>query len=451
MRDWLGALERIGHQTHLAIESGNHELLNSLSLAKTCAEFHPDLIVVIDHYRTELGGLPDGIPVMMWVQDALPNMFRREAGNAQGKLDYAMGFARLRMIHEFNYPADRYMPAVVGVNEQRFATRDLSPGEISEFGCDASFVSHASTPADAMIKEEIRKINSPEGGRLISDIFDQLRAVYELGGIVCEPIEIRRMIERGTQNTHTSLPAGEIPKWMELFCQRINNALFRHQSLQWLAEMGIDLRIYGRGWENHPTLGKFARGIADNHTQLPLIYQASKISLHISPHGAVHQRVIEGLACGGFFLLAHCPGDLLEREFQKLWKFCLAHNITTDAQLRRQAKQETITAIAKILHYDPFAAEYPLVEVLRDCAEAGYLRSAGTVWGDAYDSVRFQSAIELRAKVTHFLADPEHRCQVAQGMRQTVLERFTYLATARRVLKFIADDLAGAERQRVAA
>ena len=42
--------------------------------------------------------------------------------------------------------------------------------------------------------------------------------------------------------------------------------------------MGLDLRLYGRGWEKHPTLSRFA-GIADNKNQLSLIYRASRISM----------------------------------------------------------------------------------------------------------------------------------------------------------------------------
>ena len=85
---------------------------------------------------------------------------------------------------------------------------------------------------------------------------------------------------------------------------RVNNLLFRHQSLRRsLLDMDIDLRLYGRGWENNPTFAKFARGVADHRGELPLIYQASRINLQVSPLGSLHQRVMEGLASGGFFLL----------------------------------------------------------------------------------------------------------------------------------------------------
>jgi Txe/YoeB family toxin of Txe-Axe toxin-antitoxin module len=453
MRDWLASFQRLGHQTRLLIENHDHELCSAQTIARACAEFQPDLVVIIDHYRAEFGGVPEQIPMVMWVQDALPNIFRRQAGAAQGPLDYCLGFARLRMTREFGYPADRYMPTIVGCDELRFQRRELSPAEQAEFGCDVSFVSHASATAESLLKAEIDRAGSPEATRLLRAIFDPLRAVYDAGGIVTEPIQIRRMIDLALRQTKTSIPDGEMPKLMELFTQRINNALFRHQSLHWLAEMGVNLRLYGRGWENHPKLSRFARGVADNADQLALIYAASRISLQISPHGGAHQRVMEGLACGGFFLIRRCPGDLIERRFQALWNWCVSENITTDAELRNAAEPQITAAIAQVvqeLQQDPFAEDQPFIETLRASAEDGYLRSAGTVWGEDYDAVAYGSADELRAKVARFLGDESQRRRVADSMREVVLARFTYLATSRRLLHFIADDLAE-HRQKVAA
>ena len=454
MRDWLAAFERLGHQTRLFIEKHDHEACNGLGIAAACAEFTPDLVIIIDHYRGELSGIPQQIPVVMWVQDALPNIFRPQAGAAQGPLDYCLGFARLRMVHEFGYPAERYMPAVIGCDEQRFAPQPLAPSEESEFACDVSFVSHASTPAEAILKSEIDRAGSPEAARLLSSIFDELRAIYDAGDFLTETIQIQQIIQNALQRTRTTIHANDMPHLVDLFTQRINNALFRHQSLQWLANTGVDLRLYGRGWENHPTLRKFARGIADNNNQLSLIYRASRISLHVSPHGAVHQRIMEGLATGGFFMLRRCPGDLLERHFQLIWNWCVSHGIDSDGRLRPVSEPRIVAAIravGDVFQMNPFKMQSPLIETLRSSAQGGYIRSAGTIWSEDYDAVAYGSADELARKVTSFLADETERRRIAQSMRAVVLARFTYLATTRRLLHFIADDLAAKSRQKAAA
>jgi Glycosyl transferases group 1 len=454
MRDWLASFERLGHRTRLIIEDHDHHFCNSLSTASACAEFQPDLVVIIDHYRRELGGIPEQIPVLMWVQDALPTIFCRKAGAEQGALDYAMGFSRLRMVHEFGYPAGRHMPAVIGCDEVRFQPRKLSSQEIAEFGCEVAFVSHASTPAEVILKTEIDRSGSPDAARLLGAIFEQMRGEYDAGRFITEPIQVRQMCDRALLETKTSLPDSDMPKLVDLFTHRINNALFRHQSLKWLADIGVNLRLYGRGWENHPWFARYARGIADNATQLSLIYQASRISLQVSPHGAVHQRVMEGLACGGFFLVRYCPGDVVERRLQEIWSWCISKNITNDAELRTCREPHIVAAIAEvteILQYDPFAGDHPFIEALAASAQAGYIESAGTVWGEDYDAVAYRSTDELRAKVTHFLSDEPDRRRIAESMREVVLSRFTYLATSRRLLNFIADDLSAGLQQRVAA
>jgi hypothetical protein len=453
MRDWLAAFERLGHTTRLLIEQHDHEACNGLGIAAACADFLPDLVVIIDHYRSELRGIPEQIPSVMWVQDALPNIFRKEAGQSQGPLDYCLGFSRLRMVHEFNYPAERYMPAVIGCDELRFAPRALSPAEESQYACDVSFVSHASTPAEAILQSEIDRNPTPETKRLLHSIFDELRGIYESGSFVTEPIQVQRIIESSLERTRTTIHLDDLPKLVDTFNLRINNALFRHQSLNWLAKLGVDLRLYGRGWEKHPTLSKFARGIADNNT-LSTIYRASKISMQITPHGAVHQRMMEGLACGGFFMLRHCPGDMLERHLHLIWNFCISHGIDSDPQLRAVAEPQitsALRAVAQTFQKDPFKMQPPFIETLRASAQEGFIRSAATVWGEDYDAVVYNSADELATKVNAFLADQHERNRIASAMRAVVLARFTYLATSRRLLNFIAHDLAGQSRQKAAA
>jgi hypothetical protein len=304
------------------------------------------------------------------------------------------------------------------------------------------------------LRGEIQRLGSPEASRLLSAIFDQLRAVYDTGQMVTEPIVIRRMIDSAMADTRLGVPENEIPALMELFTQRINNALFRHQSLQWVADMGVNLHLYGRGWEKHPTLGRFARGVADHANELSVIYRASKISLQISPHGAVHQRVVEGLAAGGLFLMRFCPGDVMEREFKAIHEWCVSHSIENDQELRARATPEIQTrlrTVAEMLQTDPFAGDQSFIEVLRSSEDCGYIRSASTVWGDDYDQVCFASAQQLQERVSHYLQNEDERLRRAQSMRRVALARFTYRATSQRLLEFIANDMARHARLAAAA
>lgn len=445
MRDWLDAFSRLGHETHLVIERADHEVMNNVVYTQAVADFRPDLVVIIDHYRAELAAIPATIPCVMWVQDQLPNICSAKGGAAQADRDYCLGFGRLQLSRKFGYPADRYMPATVPVNESRFTPAPLTDEERSQYACDVSFVTHASTPADVLVKAEMKKIGG-DAQRLIGDVFERLRAIYADGNSLTQPILLRRLIETSLLDTKTSVDAPSLAYLMDFFQQKVNNALFRHQSIEWLVEMDVNLRLYGNGWESHPTLARYARGPANNQTQLSAICRASKINLQATPHGAVHQRLFEGLAAGGFFLIRQCPGDLIERVYRKLYEWCMQHNVRSNEQIRSSTSpevQQWLREAEHLIGVSPFDPDYNLCDNLELSHDGEFIRSAGAIWDD-YDAVAFNSRDELQQRVTRYLNDTDARQSIACSMREKVLERFTYVSTTERLVDFIATDL---ERQ----
>lgn len=454
MRDWLDSFERMGHTTKLIIETADHETLNKFAYAAEAAAFKPDLIVLIDHYRSRLNAFPNDIPCVMWVQDQLPHVFAKTAGQAQSQRDYAMGFGKLVLTSEFDYPADRYMFATVGVNEDRFTPLAVPPAERS-YARDLAFVSHASVPADTIIAGELKKCNAFTG-RLISNVYERLKSVYSGGRVVSHPQTVRRVIDEVCVDIRAVLPPAQMQPMINLFVQRVNNALFRHESLHWLAEMDADLHLFGKGWEQHPTLKRFARGVADNQGALSEIYRSSRINLQITPHGVLHQRLFEGLATGAFFLLRHQPGEYVERCYRQLAPWVTSNDIRTDDELRARATPAIgamIDELASTWDVNLFALDHPFVDEIRYSDEIGYLRCAASVFGDDYDAVAYADRATLESHVQRYLANPDTRHETASRMRSAVLNHFTYQATTQRLLQFIASDLGttATKSQRIAA
>ncbi len=334
MRDWLEAFERLGHRTHLVTETADYQIVSATAVSQALVDFKPDLVLMINHYRAEMGVVPDQVPFVMWAQDWCDNITCSTAGAVQGPMDYVLGHNPMRMAHAHGYPISRYLPAVVAVNDARFQPRPLTAAELTEYACDVSFVSNAGIPARTLLDQEIRRIGSPEFGRALNLIFAELESVYQNGGSITQIGGITPMLVRHLKAAGIGLAREQFRALVDFFSHSINSALFRHQALQWVADLGVDLRIYGRGWDRHPTLSRFARGVADNLNQLPLIYQASKINLQISPHGVMHQRVMESLAAGGFFLFRSCSGDQVGRHFKAVLDWCAANQITDDEMLR---------------------------------------------------------------------------------------------------------------------
>lgn len=449
MRDWLAALQRMGHDVRLLIEGQDHQMLGAFGYASGVLDFKPDLILVIDHYRSSLAKLPESVPCVMWVQDRLPNIYCAAAGAAQGPRDYCIGYGRVHLGSRFGYPTERFLSCPVGVNEERFGSIPLSQADRDRFGCEASYVSHASMPAGDVVRQHLAHFDSPPLSKLFDDMYQRLEAWYATGGIVLSEAALRQMLLQCMATTGVVLDEPRLAESIIFFNQNVQNAIFRHQTLNWLADIGVNLHLWGKGWEKHPKLGKFARGIADNGGDLRKIYQASTINIQVTPHGSVHQRLLDGLAAGGFFLLRWHPGDVVGLIYRELLDWCSAHRVQSDAALQERADDHIRQLIARVNELETSTPETRLMSVfdmMNAHAAMNFAGIADTIWPE-YQQVAFNTRDELEKKVRHFLRSDEERRELAASMRQTMLESFSYMSISRKLLSMIADDLQPTEQR----
>ena len=443
MRDWLEAMRAMGHETRLIIESADHEKLHPLQYLREFADFRPDLLLLIDHYRGEFPLMPTACPAVMWVQDRLPNIFRVAAGDAQGPMDFAIGYGRLDCVNQFNYPRARFMESPIGVNESRFVGADLPREEAAGYRCEVAFVSHASATPEALIQEQIdRQGGSAEARRLFGEIFERLNAVYSRGDCVTHEHALHRIVAESM--TATAVALDDHQPLIDFVTHKLNNAFFRHQALHWLVDEQVDLHVYGKGWENHPKFSKYARGVADNQRQLAAIYQSAAVNLQVAPFGSAHQRVFEGLCAGGFFLMRRVTGDDLEPLYRELWEFVRGRGVRTIDELRDTADDRinaVMHQIEDLSGVHPLLVRHDLVDALNATAAGGFTRASSTLWPEDFPRVAFSNREELLGKLRHFLANPQERLAVAARMRDRVLETVTYRGISRRMLSFIADEL----------
>ncbi len=452
MRDWLDGFERLGHQTRLVIDPADHLNAGPLAMAEAAAEFAPDLIVIIDHCRAEIPTLPQDVPCVMYVQDRLPNIYNTAAGNGQRERDYCLGFGRLHLSSRHAYPIGRFLSAPVGINEHRFEQFALTSEEVRRYGCDVSYVSNASRPAADLMREHAQRSDVPQIRALFEDLYERMEAWYAAGGFAFSEVALRGLLGQSMQATGFELQEQSANDVVTFFNQVVNNAMFRHQTLTWLAAMDVNLHLWGKGWEAHPTFARFARGVADNQRELPRIYQASKINIQVTPHGSVHQRLLDGLAAGGFFLLRWHPGDAVGEMYRQLMAWCQANGIAADADLHALADQRLQKLIDRINCFEGSTAETRVLsvfDVMNGHADADFMTAADSIWPE-YDAVAFDTAFELEAKARRFLADESARSQISASMRTAVIEQCSYTNINRRLLAMIKSNLA-AERLKCAA
>ena len=74
-------------------------------------------------------------------------------------------------------------------------------------------------------------------------------------------------------------------------------------------QMGLDVRVWGKGWEASEEFAPLARGSVAPGEPLRDLYAAARIHLHMNSDTNVHGRVFECLLSGGFILAWAHPTD----------------------------------------------------------------------------------------------------------------------------------------------
>jgi len=444
MRDWLASFQALGHTTHVLTEPVPHVINTNIDQQRAIDVFQPDLMLFIDHYRDEYKKLPDDLHSVCWVQDRMLHLFSTAAGQRQGPRDYAIGYARSELTSRYGWPGERFMSCVVPVNHIRFDTSNLSAADLAPHVCDLAFVSHASKTPEEIRDDEIAAAILPGVKRVVGALSERLMSIYATGGSISGDGPITALVKRTLVELGTAYD--DVTPLIDYVRLRLNNALFRHQVLHWASELaderGLDFRLYGRGWEKHPTLSRFARGEADNQTALASIYRATRVNLQTNPHTSAHQRSFESLCAGGFVLMRRTNRDLFDPIHQAVLRRADELNLQDDAQLRASRDEELmrlIDASARVVGTHPLDHGQDFLGSLRDQDHAGWTEAGSTLWPDEFAESSFNNRDEFRTQAVRALTEPAWRASVVEKMRSVVIEKCTYQAVTQRLLNVLHD------------
>jgi hypothetical protein len=198
----------------------------------------------------------------------------------------------------------------------------------------------------------------------------------------------------------------------------LNDALYRQQSLTWVAEavgkLGLNLELYGNHWEKHPRFSSYAKGYVQYGVELEELTRRSKISLHIAPFSWLHQRVMDGYVAGGFFLMRKHLSNFVPYQLNRA-----ADRGESDAnELQRLiGEYRRLNEIS-----DP-------VEHVRGLAEAGALHELPRL-----GEISFSDASDCARVIERFIRQPELAEKIAGEQRQYVLDHFTYESQMKRIV-----------------
>lgn len=444
MEDTRRAVEALGHRMIVLTERRPFEVVHPLHYHDTLRAHDADLFFSIDHLRPEFGNLlPENLPLLTWDQDGLPQVVTRENIAGIAPHDFVVGSTKMRFVAEGCRP-EQYLSSCIPTCPERFSGADLSGEELRRFACDVSYVSHASQTPRAFHEEERARPEYQGLRPLLDALYEILPSYLRDYGVVRGALPAAALADAeqrtGLRAADPALRA-RIQGW---YLWRLGDRLFRHEALHWVADWatarGCTFRIHGNGWERHPTLARFAAGPVDNGRELLCLYRASRINLQLMPAGFLHQRALDGLAAGGFFLARRTPQDKLGAAYRRLAALIRERSILSNAALFEIQNPEIqhllrlcLGAHAAILRDDPM----DLTRLIPVMADETYAQESFP----GFEEIAFDTPGEWAAAADRFLGDEHARRSRTDAMRDVVLARFAYRPTIERFLHALRDHL----------
>lgn len=305
-RDLASALSARGCVCHVQIEKDDSQVYSKSKYLRTILDFDPDLIVSINYPRVLLNEhSPIDIPHVCWVQDAMEHLFNTKVGQSIGELDFVVGMVKDEFVEHFAYPREqaRWMPMVA--SGSKFSAKPLR----DEFDCEIAWVTHQSEHPDLLRDRIIENMRQKAPGA----VSKMTSLLCEIERIVTTQPRVFLFSQLNAVLDETFFPNGVHPQARALRSNMFNTLVnpyaervFRHQVAQWASNIasrrGWRLKLFGKGWDNHPDLSEYAAGEIGHGEPLSACYQRSVVHLHASINQVMHQRVSECFLSGGIAL-----------------------------------------------------------------------------------------------------------------------------------------------------
>ncbi len=442
IRDARRAFESLGHKCVVLTERAPYHIISPLTYHNAIRELDPDLFFNIDHLRHEFASIiPTNLPVLTWDQDQLPQVFTKKNVARIGPLDFVAACSKSRCLMLGGDPR-QFLQTHIPTCPEQFSGDPLTDEECRRYTCDVSYVSHASQTPKAFHEHE-RAVCKDDRIRALLD------AIYELTPPLLEKYRVMRgalpgiIIEEASRRSGVAVRDEESRNWLTgWYLWRLGDRIFRHEGLEWVAQWarrnGRKLRIYGNGWDTHPTLSEFAAGPAENGRELLCIYRASKINLQLMPAGFIHQRALDGLASGGFFLSRRTPNDLRGKTLRALANRIETLGISSTSELLDTTDDKVQSLLNAYIGEWLDRVDRRSDRLLDDIRISAEVLHPEEVF-PRFQEILFDSATEFSRAADHFLADESERRSLTDEMRRIVIDHFSYPPTMDLFLRAMCD------------
>ncbi len=417
------AFAKLGWRTKTLIEPSDTHRLTRSSIRHALATFKPDLVFTIDQLRSHCKTpIPDRLPFVCWVQDQLPKFTNAKAGASIGPRDFVLSMVGPMYTQQWGYPARQI------VEMPKLTRPPVRPTSWVSDGDDLVYVSSAAQQSQHLL-DALEHPFLKACGEAMIDCYRRGEALPTMG-------DVGRLVDRVAQERGETYSDEQRALAVNELYHPLNNALYRQQALSWVAAAADDLNLsfalHGPGWDQHPDFARFARGPVAYGSDLEALTRRSKINLQIVPSFCLHQRLLDGLVAGGFFLVRQHPSDTLMPRLLKLLD--PAANTVAEAFAAAGDQRGELEALLKQAQgLADLGMPIDMVQHLRSAQRAELMNTTGQALPQL-DDISFHDAASLRQRIEMYIDYAALRRRVSTVQRTNVETRLSYTAGLRRTL-----------------
>lgn len=460
--DIAAAFRAIGCEAQVLIEPDDHLHFLPAAYLQAIADFKPDAVLVINYTRYNLPktAVPDGVPFICWVQDAMPHLFDAAVGRAQTPLDFMAGHIHEELALKYDYPKHNAMSLPVMASASKFHAGPVDAALRQRLECELAFVTHHSPTPEELHAQIIRTGQTDEPTRRLFDtLFPAIRAHVDRSGTTLLHSALRAEALNQTRAAFGDNPAPQLlTRIVNNYVFPIADRMIRHDAIRWGAEIcqrrNWRFKLHGRGWDTHPQYRPFAAGELAHGEELRASYQSAACHIHASIHWAYHQRVLECALSGGLpiyrlkaddlaFLSSFTRQALIDdgtpsRPDPDVVGGVLFDSVDHPESLARLALLQRLGFPGG--HIATLACGVPFSEVSRGWQ--GLPMSHDVAWflGD-HSEVGFRSSADLELAIEKAVTMPRWREQLSRGIARRTQANFTYDIAAQNILGKVTDSL----------
>lgn len=319
-RDCMEAAKTLGCETELVIEPDGIRRVTDFYTVERLAEFKPDIIFCIDHFRYEKKfAIPQEIVWITWVQDPMPHIMDEATPGKLTDRDFVMSLYTEGELETIGYPKEKLIDAPIPANHHIYKPYKLTQEEYQAYACDICFVCHASD-VDKHIEEELLKYPK-ELWEAIATVYKGYQEyVYQTGHIFYRLEEIKEYISGVLRQRYGIVLAEEVLTYITGDMRiRFNQRVYRQVLVDWLLDAGFkDIKLWGNGWSDNPKYQLYAMGVAKNGATLSKIYQSSKVVLGNNFIVTSAARTWESMLSGAFYMCNYVPPEVDDTSIYKI-------------------------------------------------------------------------------------------------------------------------------------